>query len=68
MEFLFFRQFGLSIFISDSSSNSYTAHTYNFYICPRSFGGLDPRFVCQASSLEFLSSHNFDFNKVNYIN
>jgi hypothetical protein len=42
----------------------YEAHTYNFYICPKSFGDLDPNFLCQASSLEFLASHNFDFNKV----
>ena len=54
-------QLGLSIFTEKSFQ--YTAETYNFYLCPRSFGSLDKRFLCQASSLEFLSRHNFDFQK-----
>ena len=54
-------QLGLSIFTE--KSHEYTAETYNFYLCPRSFGSLDKRFLCQASSLEFLSRHHFDFQK-----
>jgi hypothetical protein len=56
-------QIGLSLFVQDDHLN-YSAHTYNFYVCPRSCASLDERFVCQASSLEFLARHSFDFNKV----
>ena len=59
-------QFGLAIFEQDMPSNTYFARTYNFYICPRSFASVDDRFVCQASSLEFLIRYNFDFNKFLY--
>lgn len=37
--------------------------TWNFYIFPRPYGQSDHRFLCQASSLQFLSEHGFDFNK-----
>lgn len=32
---------------------------FNFVIFPKS---MDVRFVCQASSISFLCSHQFDFN------
>ena len=57
-------QVGLAIFRYEIETESYVSDAYNFYICPRAFASHDPRFVCQASSLEFLSMHGFDFNRV----
>lgn len=54
-------QFGLSTFTWDGSS--YSAKTFNFYTFPRAFEEYQPRFLSEASSLEFLSAHQFDFNK-----
>jgi len=54
-------QFGLSAFIWDGTS--YSAKTFNFYTFPRAFEEYQPRFLCEAKSLEFLSQHQFDFNK-----
>lgn len=45
---------------------SYKAKTFNFYIFPRPFEGSDKRFICQASSIAFLASCGFDFNKAIY--
>jgi len=59
-------QFGLSMFRLDAAKNEYSAESYNFYICPRSFASIDARFVCQSSSLEFLTRYGFDFNKFIY--
>ncbi|XP_078361002.1 poly(A)-specific ribonuclease PNLDC1-like isoform X2 [Oculina patagonica] len=60
-------QFGLTAFVqSKDDSNKYVAHTYNFFLYPHSFGPLDVRFLSQASSLEFLCQHNFNFNKFIY--
>ena len=59
-------QFGLSIFTQDVNRNTYTATSYNFWICPSSVAFVDDNFVCQASSLEFLIRYNFDFNKFLY--
>ncbi|KAF0287992.1 Poly(A)-specific ribonuclease PNLDC1 [Amphibalanus amphitrite] len=57
-------QFGLTAFVrSTERANTYVAHPYNFYLCPPSFGRLDARFSCQASSLQFLRRYRFDFNK-----
>ena len=56
-------QIGLSMFEQNIEKNTFMASTYNFYICPRSFASVDETFVCQASSLEFLSRYNFDFGK-----
>lgn len=66
-------QIGLSIFHFDDTTYSYHAYTYNFYVCPRPLATVDERFVCQASCLQFLTRHNFDFNKfirdgVSYLN
>ena len=57
-------QIGLAIFTQDRNSLNYDVETYNFYLCPQSCGSQDKRFLCQASSFEFLARHNFDFNKV----
>ena len=54
-------QFGLSTFAWDGTS--YKAKTFNFYTFPRPFEEYQPRFLSEASSLEFLSEHKFDFNK-----
>lgn len=55
-------QFGLSTVHVDRKDNI-QIRTWNFYIFPRPYSSLDERFLCQASSLQFLSEHGFDFNK-----
>ncbi|KAI3424112.1 hypothetical protein D9Q98_009473 [Chlorella vulgaris] len=57
-------QFGLSAFVWEGGA--YRPRTFNFYLFPRPSEGSDKRFVCQSSSIEFLASCNFDFNKVIY--
>ncbi|PRW61321.1 poly(A)-specific ribonuclease PARN isoform X3 [Chlorella sorokiniana] len=57
-------QFGLSAFVWEDGG--YRAKTFNYYIFPRPFEGADKRFVCQASSMAFLASCGFDFNKAIY--
>ncbi|XP_034252029.1 pre-piRNA 3'-exonuclease trimmer-like [Thrips palmi] len=59
-------QFGLTAFTFDRERNSYSSHSYSFYLFPRTFGSIDVRFKCQASSFEFLCHHKFDFNKFVY--
>ncbi|KAG2917016.1 hypothetical protein PC115_g10866 [Phytophthora cactorum] len=55
-------QFGLSTVHVDKK-DQFHIKTWNFYVFPRPYGSLDERFLCQASSLQFLSEHGFDFNK-----
>ncbi|CAI5701941.1 unnamed protein product [Peronospora effusa] len=55
-------QFGLST-VHLNKKDQVHIKTWNFYIFPRPYGSLDERFLCQASSLQFLSEHGFDFNK-----
>lgn len=55
-------QFGLSTVHVDEHEQ-FQIKTWNFYIFPRPYGQSDHRFLCQASSLQFLSEHGFDFNK-----
>lgn len=61
-------QIGLSIFkqLPGFKADQYEARSYNFFVCPRSFASVDHHFACQASSLEFLTRHGFDFNKFLY--
>ncbi|XP_072021717.1 poly(A)-specific ribonuclease PNLDC1-like [Amphiura filiformis] len=59
-------QIGLCAFVKEPKKNSYVGHAYNFYLFPRSCADIDARFLCQASSLEFLVQHNFDFNRLFY--
>ena len=68
-------QFGLCTFHYDEPSDSYTNRAFNFYVWPRPYSRTapDPRFLCQTSSIDFLSTQNFDFNKlfkrgVSYLN
>jgi len=57
-------QFGLCLF-TKISPTKYTAQPYNFFLFPGNPtpGTTDVRFLCQASSIMFLTEHNFDFNK-----
>lgn len=55
-------QFGLATVHLDQREH-FHIKTWNFYVFPRPYGSLDERFLCQASSLQFLSEHGFDFNK-----
>eukprot|EP00112_Aurelia_sp_Birch-Aquarium-sp1_P016252 Seg367.2 transcript_id=Seg367.2/GoldUCD/mRNA.D3Y31 product="Pre-piRNA 3'-exonuclease trimmer" protein_id=Seg367.2/GoldUCD/D3Y31 len=60
-------QIGISAFVpSIKKKNSYAVETFNVYLFPGSFGPVDTRFVCQASAVEFLCEHNFNFNKFLY--
>ncbi|KAG8230255.1 hypothetical protein J437_LFUL009793, partial [Ladona fulva] len=57
-------QLGLTAFILNKEEDEYLARTFTFYLLPTSFLSVDTRFVCQASSLCFLSYAGFDFNKL----
>ncbi|KAK5645308.1 hypothetical protein RI129_006608 [Pyrocoelia pectoralis] len=59
-------QFGLTAYIFDPDSNTYKGHPYTFYLFPKSSVISNVPFVSNASSFLFLSSHNFDFNKLVY--
>lgn len=58
-------QFGVCPFRWDSSQKSFIAHPHNFYIFPRQEvpgEGASYEFLCQTSSLDFLTKYQFDFN------
>lgn len=60
-------QLGLSTFTRDSEyPHKYVSSSFNFYVCPRTMGSLDRRFSFQASNIDFLCEHKFDFNKMFY--
>lgn len=63
----FIMQFGISCF-SLTGHRHYDNRTYNFYIFPQSnesgFGDIDRTFSLQAHAIQFLTKHNFDFNKL----
>uniref|UniRef100_A0A673W0A5 Poly(A)-specific ribonuclease (deadenylation nuclease) n=1 Tax=Salmo trutta TaxID=8032 RepID=A0A673W0A5_SALTR len=65
MDFLLF-QFGLCTFTYDQAESNYVIKTFNFYIFPKPFNRTSPdtKFICQSSSIDFLASQGFDFNKV----
>lgn len=65
MEFLLF-QFGLCTFKYDQTKSKYITKPFNFYIFPKPFNRTSPdvKFICQSSSIDFLASQGFDFNKV----
>ncbi|XP_041348431.1 poly(A)-specific ribonuclease PNLDC1-like [Gigantopelta aegis] len=58
-------QIGISAFVKEAD-NKYLAYTFNFPLFPTSFGPVDVRFQCQASSLKFLCQFKFDFQKFIY--
>ena len=59
-------QFGLCTFTWDNNQELYVAKPFNFYIFPKVWNRQCPdvRFLCQSSSIDFLTEHNFDFNKL----
>ncbi|XP_066516460.1 poly(A)-specific ribonuclease PARN [Hoplias malabaricus] len=65
MDFLLF-QFGLCTFRYDQTQAKYFTKSFNFYIFPKPFSRTSPdlKFICQSSSIDFLASQGFDFNKV----
>ncbi|XP_045903252.1 poly(A)-specific ribonuclease PARN [Micropterus dolomieu] len=65
MDFLLF-QFGLCTFKYDQAKSKYVIKPFNFYIFPKPFNRTSPdiKFICQSSSIDFLASQGFDFNKV----
>ncbi|KAJ8001413.1 hypothetical protein DPEC_G00169250 [Dallia pectoralis] len=65
MDFLLF-QFGLCTFTYDEAASNYVIKTFNFYVFPKPFNRTSPdiKFICQSSSIDFLASQGFDFNKV----
>ncbi|XP_050524921.1 poly(A)-specific ribonuclease PARN-like isoform X2 [Daktulosphaira vitifoliae] len=65
MDFLMV-QFGLCAVKYNANIKKFTYKAYNFYTFPKPMSRYAPdcRFLCQSSSMEFLSNHNFDFNKL----
>lgn len=65
MDFLLF-QFGLCTFKYDHTDSKYITKSFNFYVFPKPFNRSSPdvKIVCQSSSIDFLASQGFDFNKV----
>lgn len=59
-------QIGLTTFAYNSTTNTYTGTTYNFYIMPRECGPVEPSFTFRSSCVTFLCHHNFDFNQAFY--
>lgn len=61
-------QFGMVVFFYDPDTDTFTHSAFNFYVFPRQVANSSPnvRFSCEASSLEFLASWGFDFNKLFY--
>ncbi|XP_045497210.1 poly(A)-specific ribonuclease PARN-like isoform X1 [Colias croceus] len=57
-------QYGLCAFYWDDKEEHYMNDAYNFYLFPRSRPGPEKMFLCQSSSLDFLASQGFDFNKL----
>ncbi|CAL7951721.1 unnamed protein product [Xylocopa violacea] len=56
-------QFGIAVFHHVRSQNTYEAVCYNFYLFPRPVPFKNRKFTCQASALEFLHKHQFNFYK-----
>ncbi|CAH0721851.1 unnamed protein product, partial [Brenthis ino] len=59
-------QVGLTMFQYDRNRDDYVAVGYTFHLCPQVFGDIDQSFIFQASTLNFLCKHNFNFNKFTY--
>ncbi|XP_013169304.1 PREDICTED: poly(A)-specific ribonuclease PARN-like isoform X2 [Papilio xuthus] len=57
-------QYGLCAFYWNETKKYYMNDAYNFYLFPRGRPGPEKVFLCQSSSLDFLSSQGFDFNKL----
>ncbi|CAK1545211.1 unnamed protein product [Leptosia nina] len=59
-------QVGLTMFQYNRDLDKYDAIGYTFHLCPQAFGDVDQFFIFQASTLQFLCKHKFDFNKFIY--
>jgi len=62
----FIMQFGLSCF-TKIDDLKYSSRTYNIYIFPqphKQYGDIDRTFSIQVHAIQFLTEHNFDFNKL----
>jgi poly(A)-specific ribonuclease len=59
-------QYGISAFRFEPADGGFKQQTYNFYIFRRPINRNipDQRFLCQTSSINFLTSQGFDFNKL----
>ena len=59
-------QFGLCTFHYDVKKKAFTNKAFNFYVWPRPYSRTAPdtRFMCQTSSIDFLTQQDFDFNKL----
>ncbi|XP_044758670.1 poly(A)-specific ribonuclease PARN-like [Coccinella septempunctata] len=59
-------QYGITAFKYDEEVNIFKQSSYNFYIFRRPLNRNipDQRFLCQTSSIDFLISQGFDFNKL----
>lgn len=57
-------QFGITTFQKVKNKNEYEAKAYTFYLLPKSIPGKNRCFMWQVLAIEFLSSYDFDFNKV----
>ncbi|XP_013143270.1 PREDICTED: poly(A)-specific ribonuclease PARN-like isoform X2 [Papilio polytes] len=57
-------QYGLCAFYWNEAEKHYMNDAYNFYLFPRGRPGPEKVFLCQSSSLDFLSCQGFDFNKL----
>lgn len=60
-------QLGLSIFTYDINSKTFKSCAYTIYTYPQTFLKSDSVVHFQTACVEFLSKHQFDFNKVNII-
>ncbi|KAH9102129.1 hypothetical protein AeMF1_021265 [Aphanomyces euteiches] len=56
-------QFGVALVHVDDASSKTWISCWNFYVFPRPYLNNDARFLCQASSMQFMAEHGFDFNK-----
>nr|XP_033323389.1 pre-piRNA 3'-exonuclease trimmer-like isoform X1 [Megalopta genalis] len=56
-------QCGVAAFQHFPQQNTYRTKCYNFYLLPRPLPFKNRTFLLQVAALEFLSIHNFDFNK-----
>ncbi|CAH0398043.1 unnamed protein product [Chilo suppressalis] len=56
-------QYGVCAFYWNDKKQHYLNEAYNFYLYPRR-PGPEKMFLCQSSSLDFLASQGFDFNKL----
>ncbi|KAF0688373.1 Aste57867_19993 [Aphanomyces stellatus] len=56
-------QFGVALVHVEAESEKTWISCWNFYVFPRPYQNVDTRFLCQASSMQFMAEHGFDFNK-----